>query len=369
MGPQYYHMQCYGIKENRSGNHIEQVLGEAERVSKYSTHIAEPESPAVVYGCSVSEVRDLHSEMLEAAKTTVMVKGKERKRAIRSDRKTLMTAIASFPVPTAELDDDKTGQTRARYEQWKKSNIDFMKAQFGDNLKSIIEHSDEEYPHLHGYALPDDDPGCYAFDLHPGEIARKKAAGLVKDDIEGKDVKTATNIAYRNAMRDMQDEYYLKVGAPCGLLRTGPKRKRLTRKQYMEEKAEAAVKARLMDDITHDKAVIDNATKALRLSAHNLDQAEDKNDIVLAENMRISAENARISKENAEIKAELDMQKAKAVDLWARLDNAKQLLKAGLRAIFIDMGRPIPESTSEAFDEFTKAVDEAKPDQGMSNDM
>lgn len=46
--------------------------------------------------------------------------------------------------------------------------------------------------------------------------------------------------AYRAAMRDFQDEYHAAVGAPCGLLRDGPRKARLSTKQHAARKAIAA---------------------------------------------------------------------------------------------------------------------------------
>lgn len=70
-------------------------------------------------------------------------------------------------------------------------------------------------------------------------------------------------------MRDFQDAYHAQVGAPCGLTRTGPKRRRLTREQWKQEK-EVAKKASVIEqrravaaldrrelDISHREAEIE----------------------------------------------------------------------------------------------------------------
>ena len=46
--------------------------------------------------------------------------------------------------------------------------------------------------------------------------------------------------AYRAAMREFQNNYHAAVGAPCGLLRDGPRKARLTTKQHAARKAIAA---------------------------------------------------------------------------------------------------------------------------------
>ncbi|OOY27880.1 hypothetical protein BMI90_11870 [Thioclava sp. L04-15] len=45
--------------------------------------------------------------------------------------------------------------------------------------------------------------------------------------------------AYRAAMQQFQDDYYTAVGAPCGLLRDGPRKARLSTKQHAARKANA----------------------------------------------------------------------------------------------------------------------------------
>lgn len=47
-------------------------------------------------------------------------------------------------------------------------------------------------------------------------------------------------VAYRAAMRQFQDDYHRAVGAPCGLLRDGPRKARLSTKQHAARKAVAA---------------------------------------------------------------------------------------------------------------------------------
>ena len=246
------------------------MLGEVMREPEFSQHIDNPELPTLIYGVDVPALKIMHDEMLDSRKTSVMVKGKERKRAIRKDRNTLMTAISSFPVPVADLDKDATGEIRRRYEKWIKLNTDYLKQMYGDQLKSIMQHTDEEYPHIHAYILPDEDPGAYAINLHPGEVAKAEAAKTAKaDGVEGDQINKIANTAYKAEMRKWQDSFYESVGAPCGLTRDGPKRARETRAQWQSRKATAAITAKVIDK--NEKMTRDLTDKAIKMDDHEDD--------------------------------------------------------------------------------------------------
>lgn len=180
MGPQFAHIETYSVKQNKAGNSVAQVLGEAIRDALYSQHIANPQPPRLVYGVDILMLRLLHDQMIAGAATVATVKGKQLKRAIRKDRNTLMTVVSSYPVPVADLDNDKTGETRRMCDRWLALNVGHFKEKYGNQLKTVIEHDDEEYPHVHAYILPDADPGVFADGMHPGRVAKTAAAVAAK---------------------------------------------------------------------------------------------------------------------------------------------------------------------------------------------
>jgi len=194
-----------------------------------------------------------------------------------------MTCISSFPVPVADLDKDETGETRRLYEKWKKLNINYLKQMYGDQLKTIIEHTDEEYPHIHAYMLPDQDPDAMAVKLHPGEVAKDEAAKLAKENgVDSKAINRVGNTAYKAVMRKWQDDFYEFVGAPCGLTRDGPKRARETRSQWKKRKATADITAQVIEKNEVDREDNEEAarsivaeTRSLRSQSDVLDKAED----------------------------------------------------------------------------------------------
>ncbi|MBU2993946.1 plasmid recombination protein [Octadecabacter sp. 1_MG-2023] len=318
MGPQFAHMQAFSIKPNRQGNSIEQVLAEAIREAKFSTHIDDPKPPTIIYGVDLPTLKTLHDEMLDQRKVEVKIKGKVRYRAIRKDRNTLMTVISSFPVRIADLDKDGTGETRRLYEKWKKLNTNHLKNLFGDKLKTVIEHTDEEYPHLHAYILPDDDPGAFANALHPGEVAKADAAKKAKSEgLTGEAINKVANKGYQAAMSGWQDDFYEAVGAPCALTRDGPKRTRKTRARWQAEKIAARATADVIEKNQTETKALELEARALRTQSDTLDDAEDENEaarkeieedraIIARDRQKLNEDRKRLNADRAKFKKTID---------------------------------------------------------------
>ncbi|TAW60513.1 hypothetical protein ELI10_38030 [Rhizobium ruizarguesonis] len=77
-------------------------------------------------------------------------------------------------------------------------------------------------------------------DIHPGQVA--KAEIMAAGPLPGEDSKVLNrrgDKAYRAAMRSWQDAYFERVGAPCGLSRLGPGRRRLSREEWRAETHQA----------------------------------------------------------------------------------------------------------------------------------
>ena len=89
----------------------------------------------------------------------------------------------------------------------------WLREQYGERLRSVVEHTDEAHPHLHFYAVL---PAGERFEvLHPGrQAASEKARQGAK--------KGAQNAAYKQAMVGWQDGFQRAVAAHFGLTRRGP---------------------------------------------------------------------------------------------------------------------------------------------------
>lgn len=313
-GPQFFHVQTYSRKPNGKGQSVEQVLAEAGRAPKFSQHVAARQAYRIVFGLSPQEVQDRHDQMVAAGGVTVALKdGKTARRGVRKDRHTLMTCVASHPYLTAQIMGDATA--RADYDAWVDRNLRFLRSLFGNRLVSVIEHVDEEHPHLHAYVLPLDDPGCSARDLNPCWIAKTGAEAEAR--AAGHDDKTAVklgNLAYRERARELQDQYHREVGLASGLTRTGPKRERLSRQQWRARKDEAVRAARtlrqmeeMVGDLTdREEALTRSAEEMARDLVAKLDQAE----ALFAE---AEAEKALAVQERARAAAVVEAQEREAV--------------------------------------------------------
>lgn len=178
-GPQFIHFQSYSRKANKAGQCVEQVIGEAARAPQYSKHVANPLPPTVAYGDSIEELSKQHDEMVAAGFVDVALQGgRVARRGIRKDRHTLLTAVASYPVPVALV--QANADARRNYEQWRSLNIAWLRRMFYDGLVSVVEHWDEAHPHIHAYILPLNDPSCSARQMNPAWRAKEEAEGAAR---------------------------------------------------------------------------------------------------------------------------------------------------------------------------------------------
>ena len=222
MAYQFAHISFFSRKANSKGQSTSFVFGEARRDPQHSTHVKDPKPPDVVYGLGIDELEALHDRLADEAKTT---NSKGQSRAIRKDQQTLACVVLSYPK-------DGNG-----FEDWEKKSLDWLKEKYGDNLKSVIRHTDESHPHLHAYLLADD---MRASIFNEGKQA--KDAFMQSAEAKKMDKKAANKQGdrlYRQAMRGWQDDYYEKVGIPSGLARIGPGKRRLSRDQWQKENQQA----------------------------------------------------------------------------------------------------------------------------------
>jgi len=232
-GPQFANIQTYSLKENKAGNSIQQIIAEATRDEEYSLHVDAPQPPRILLG-DPSTFADDHAAHVADRRTVVTMRdGSERRKAIRKDRHTMASIVVSYPVPYSAINDD---EAREKLKRWEDRNIAWLRAKYGNQLKVVIAHDDEDHPHIHAWILPDNDDADAKM-LHPGKAAKLRVEEAAKAD--GIELRTAVkmgNKAYRSVMKTWQDEYHAAVGVPEGLTRTGPKRQRLSRQQWRSQK-------------------------------------------------------------------------------------------------------------------------------------
>ena len=246
-GPQFFHTQSFSRKANPAGQSVGQVIDELRRREEYATHVENPQPPVLIFGLDVDALKAAHDLMIENGKTVVaMADGSIRKRAIRNDRHTLFTAVASYPVPRATIEADATGTERSLFERWKRLNIAFLKDKYGENLKSAFEHVDETFGHIHAYVLPECFDDLNARNFNPAYQAKMATEKEAEEAGAPPRLKVKLgNQAYRERATEMADEYFEKVGQPAGLTREGPKRRRLSRSEWRREKSNARATSQL----------------------------------------------------------------------------------------------------------------------------
>ena len=237
-GYQFLHIQSFSRKADAEGRTVDFVLAEAARRGDACQHVDSPSLPGIVFGLSVNDIRTLHDSRLADAHTTNR-DGKSRK--LRVDHHTLLTAVLSHPATVSEALDDPSIAAEVR--RWEEMSVEWLQATWGDELASVIRHTDEEHCHLHAFIVPRG-PEMRARMLHPGIAAKdlEKEAAIA----DGVDAKTANAIgdkAYKSALRGMQDSFWQSVGLPSGLARLGPARRRLTRAEWKAEQAGMAATA------------------------------------------------------------------------------------------------------------------------------
>ncbi|EHM1266810.1 hypothetical protein KFR77_004753, partial [Salmonella enterica] len=138
---------------------------------------------------------------------------------LRSDANILLAGVVSLNKDNKDI-----------WEDYKNDAIAYLSNKYGKKLVSVIEHTDEENPHFHFYIIQK--PGL-KFDLiHDGKKALYENKDKKKHD---------QNIAYLNAMRDFQEDFFKVVSSNYGLTKDGPKRARLSRSDYFKQSREVSL--------------------------------------------------------------------------------------------------------------------------------
>jgi len=241
---QFIHIETYSkksAKKKETGNHksdvkqttVKGVLSEARRDSGYTPHIDSPESPEQLYGCSMDDLEALVDEYHQNSYT---IDKNGQKKGLRSDASVLLAGVISI-----------NREDEIIWNDYKKDSLEFLKKKYGDNLKSVIEHTDEKNPHMHFYVTANVNEKLN--DLHDGKLAVSKLS---------KDEKKNQKAVYIKSMTEFQDDFYNKVSKKYDLDRLGEKpRKRMHRKEYLEYEAEKQLSQTLLDEKNAEISKID----------------------------------------------------------------------------------------------------------------
>jgi len=314
MSYQFIHVECYareGSKQGKGKWSIRDIVAEAGREEGNYYHVENAKEPTLVYGVSLAELEKKANEWGDQAKDA-------RGHKLRKDGHCLLAGVISLP---REQEKD--------WEKFKAKSIEWLKDQYGERLKTVVEHTDETHPHIHFYAVPN--AGERFEVLHKGQ----QAANLAKK--AGKK-KGEQNKDYCEAMRCWQDNFG-GMASKFGLARLGPGRRRLTRAQWKAEQAQARALVTVKDQakavakkyVAHFKKK--GAEKWLGTSL--LDKFKFSWLNVPSQKMKQKAEKAQADKAEAEERAaRLQKEKNKAeATAERRLEEGKEHAKASRLAI------------------------------------
>ena len=257
------------------------IIGEALRDEGHCPHVENPEPPRYLIG-SEAETRAMLERINENASKYRDPVG----RKMREDAAVLLAGVASFPRDAAVKDPDL-------YKKWETMTVDYLKNKYGDNLRAVVQHNDEEHPHIHFYVYSDTEVNAKM--LHDGY---KNGSSPAK---------------YKAGTKAFQDEYFEQVASHCGLARTGPKRRRLSRAEWHAEQEMA------MSISKAESAVLDSAAQR-EMNAAKQEKANSDAAALLAKEKRKALE--AVEQANAAMREAKRLQAAAT----AKYDQAEALL-------------------------------------------
>lgn len=222
MPAQFFHLSAYGRSPRRGAKRHEScagILGEASRLAPSSAHIEEPRQPRRLLGFDPVDLRPEIDRLAYMARDS-------RGRRLRTDAGLMIAGVISYPVLRSEIASPDDWLT---YLEWRKASVEWLTRQFGQSLKSIVEHEDEAYRHIHAFMLPDLAPdGQMDWTIaHPARHARVAAAQKGRN-------KTEQNAAYIAAVRALADDFHDTVSRHFGHDRVTVRRDRRSRTHHLE---------------------------------------------------------------------------------------------------------------------------------------
>lgn len=271
-GYQFAHIETYSAKgktsagpedqHNKKKNgqtawNAQQIIDELERLEHASQHIIpDRPGPEIVAG-DVDNFADLRDAQLKAASVETKFPYtkpdgtlEQRKRKIRNDSASIYASVVSLPIRTEDAlaDQDLAAKSKAilikaiDHERKRIENA-------GGRVMMGVIHWDEKFLHAHILAL--DPVRGVVRQLHPGQVSKGEVIEKAKGrKIEKSEVNKLGNIAYCDAMRGWQNDFYEAVFKEAGLMRYGPRRERLSTADY--KRAKEAAKFRVDDELHRD---------------------------------------------------------------------------------------------------------------------
>ncbi|EGR3003613.1 mobilization protein, partial [Vibrio parahaemolyticus] len=136
---QFIHIETYARFSSRSNKKqsAKAIAEECERTLYANPHIKNPKPYHLLFGMKPSEVVKKAEAQAEKAKDKLG-------RKLRKDAQILLAGVVSYPVSMSELD-----LNCDEFKFWVRANHTFLKEKYGERYKSLVLHTDENYPHCH----------------------------------------------------------------------------------------------------------------------------------------------------------------------------------------------------------------------------
>ena len=329
MKSQFMHVELYSreepakktINKSKNINHksdvrtttVNGVLSEMKREEGFTSHLETIAAPEVLYGSIDALERSI--ERYEAEFKTTDKNGKEKK--LRKDACILLAGVVSLDRADEEI-----------WDEYKTKAIEYLKNKYGENLKCVVEHTDETNPHFHFYVVGNKDQDLNL--LHDGKLAVSK---LAKED-----KKKLHQTAYTEAMIKFQDDFYVQVSNKFGLSRTGeePRERYKSRPDYLRFKKRQETALNILANLEEfEEKELKKAKQAgFNVGIKNFDETnffrkldwrvkrikKEKNNEI----KKLSDENDNLNIDKSNLQHELDMSKIELSDAYSQRNEASR---------------------------------------------
>lgn len=329
MKSQFMHVELYSreepakktINKSKNLNHqsdvrtttVSGVLSEMKREEGFTSHLERVDAPQVLYGSIDALERSI--ERYEAEYKTTDKNGKEKK--LRKDACILLAGVVSLDRADEEI-----------WDEYKTKSIEYLKNKYGENLKCVVEHTDETNPHFHFYVVGNQKQDLNL--LHDGKLAVSK---LAKED-----KKKLHQTVYTEAMIKFQDDFYTKVSNKFGLSRTGeePRERYKSRPDYLRFKKRQETALNILANLEkfEEKELKKAKTRGFNVGIKNFNQntflgkldwrvkrIEKEKD---REIDKLSDENDNLNIDKSNLQHELDMKKIELSDAYNQRNEASR---------------------------------------------
>jgi len=225
------------------------LLMEALRKDGHMPHVKAPKPPGILYAFS-DEIRDDPLKVADLAEAWADSRKAVTGRAHQRNSPVLAGVVISLPK---EMLDE--------WPAFRDASLQWLKEKYGERLKLVIEHLDEENPHFHAYLIAnhgiDKDGVPFSEDfgaVHEGYAgSRSTRREAIKKNGNSSGAKTGK--AFVDAMKEYQDKFQHDVARHFNLARLGPQMKKLTHAEAVRQRdIRKAEEARLEAEKMKEKA-------------------------------------------------------------------------------------------------------------------